>query len=109
MLAGAAGFAGAGSVAEAHVVLLGDSVFDNAAYVGGGPDVVRHLRAALGAGHRATLAAVDGATIADVPHQLAGVPAEATALVVSAGGNDALAEAAVLDALGLAPEPVKEF
>ena len=30
-----------------HVVLLGDSIFDNAAYVRGGPDVIRrpfHLR-----------------------------------------------------------------
>ncbi|MDP8949728.1 MAG: SGNH/GDSL hydrolase family protein, partial [Actinomycetota bacterium] len=27
-----------------HVVLLGDSIFDNAAYVGGAPDVVRQVR-----------------------------------------------------------------
>jgi len=27
-----------------HIVLLGDSIFDNAAYVAGGPDVVRQLR-----------------------------------------------------------------
>ena len=30
--------------AVGHVVLLGDSVFDNAAYVAGAPDVVRQVR-----------------------------------------------------------------
>lgn len=30
-----------------HVVLLGDSIFDNAAFVGGGPDVVAQLRRGL--------------------------------------------------------------
>jgi hypothetical protein len=30
-----------------HVVLLGDSTFDNAAYVAGGPDVPTQLRARL--------------------------------------------------------------
>ena len=80
-----------------HVVLLGDSIFDNAAYVRGGPDVHAHLGAILPAGWRATLAAVDGAVIADVPRQLAHVPADATHLVVSAGGNDALGHADLLD------------
>jgi hypothetical protein len=80
-----------------HVVLLGDSVFDNAAYVGDGPDVARQLRGILPGDARATLCAVDGATLAAVEGQLARVPADATHLVVSAGGNDALREAAVLD------------
>jgi hypothetical protein len=80
-----------------HVVLLGDSIFDNAAYVRGGPDVAAHLAAALPPGWRATLAAVDGAVIADVPRQLARLPADATHLVVSAGGNDALRHADLLD------------
>jgi hypothetical protein len=31
-------------MATRHVVLLGDSVFDNAAYVRGGPDVVAQRR-----------------------------------------------------------------
>ncbi|MGZ8470667.1 MAG: SGNH/GDSL hydrolase family protein, partial [Gemmatirosa sp.] len=30
-----------------HLVLLGDSIFDNAAYVRGGPDVVAQVRARL--------------------------------------------------------------
>jgi hypothetical protein len=79
------------------VVLLGDSIFDNAAYVGGGPDVVAQLRAALPAGWHATLLAVDGAVVADVPRQLARLPADATDLVLSVGGNDALGHAGLLD------------
>jgi hypothetical protein len=73
-----------------HVVLLGDSIFDNGAYVSGGPDVVAQLRVALPAGWTASLLAVDGAVIRDVPRQLARIPAEATDLVLSVGGNDAL-------------------
>ena len=79
-----------------HIVLLGDSIFDNAAYVRPGePDVVRQLRARLPAGARATLAAGDGATAADVRRQLERLPADATHLIV--GGNDALGDIGVLD------------
>jgi hypothetical protein len=81
-----------------HVVLMGDSVFDNAAYVAGSPDVVRQLRAILPLGWRASLSALDGAVIADVLQQLARLPADASHLVVSVGGNDALGEAGLLDA-----------
>jgi lysophospholipase L1-like esterase len=73
-----------------HVVLLGDSIFDNAAYTEGAPDVVRQLRRRLPGGSKATLLAVDGGTTADVREQLGHLPADATHLVVSAGGNDAL-------------------
>ena len=76
--------------AVVHVVLLGDSIFDNAAYVAGAPDVVRQVRQRLPQGSKATLAAVDGSTIGDVRGQLRGVPADATHLVLSVGGNDAL-------------------
>jgi hypothetical protein len=81
-----------------HVVLLGDSIFDNAAYVGGAPDVVRQLREALPSGSRATLAALDGGVVADVPRQLARVPDDATHLVISVGGNDALGQSGILEA-----------
>lgn len=80
-----------------HLVLLGDSIFDNAAYVRGGPAVADQLAAALPAGWRVTLAAVDGAVIDDVLRQLGRVPGDATHLVVSAGGNDALGHADLLD------------
>lgn len=80
-----------------HLVLLGDSIFDNAAYVEGGPDVVRQVREALPPDWRASLRAVDGATISDVHGQAPGIPADATHLVLSAGGNDALGFVDILD------------
>jgi lysophospholipase L1-like esterase len=73
-----------------HVVLLGDSVFDNAPYVPAGGEVVAALRRRLPPGWRATLLARDGAVLAGVREQAGRVPPEATHLVVSAGGNDAL-------------------
>ena len=81
---------GVRAVAMPHVVLLGDSVFANAAYTGGEPDVVTHLRAILPPEWSATLAAVDGATTASVPSQIGRVPRDASHLVLSVGGNDAL-------------------
>jgi hypothetical protein len=79
-----------------HVVLLGDSIFDNAAYVSGGPDVVRQLRGMLPEGWSASLLAVDGAMTRGVPAQVARLPADATHLVLSAGGNDALGASHIL-------------
>ena len=73
-----------------HVVLLGDSIFDNAAYVAGAPDVVGQVRRRLPVGFEATLAAVDGSTMVDVSGQLGRVPEDATHLLLSVGGNDAL-------------------
>ena len=80
-----------------HVILIGDSVFDNGAYVVGGPDVVRQLRECLPAGWRATLLAVDGAKSADIAGQLEQLPKDATHLVLSVGGNDALGYVGVLE------------
>ena len=80
----------------AHVVLLGDSIFDNGAYVRGGPDVVRQLRAKLPANWDSSLLAVDGAVARDVLAQLAQLPGDSSHLVVSAGGNDALAASFLL-------------
>ena len=77
-------------VAVDHVVLLGDSIFDNAAYVAGAPDVVWQVHQRLPQGSKATLAAIDGSKIGDVRQQLRRVPADATHLVLSVGGNDAL-------------------
>jgi hypothetical protein len=79
-----------------HVVLLGDSIFDNGAYVPGHPDVVAQLQSQLPPGARATLLAVDGAITTDVSRQLTRLPGDATQLVASAGGNDALGEAHLL-------------
>lgn len=82
--------------ATPHIVLLGDSIFDNGAYVPGEPDVVEQLRSVLPSGARATLLAVDGAVTTGVPRQLTRLPPDATQLVVSAGGNDALGESHLL-------------
>jgi hypothetical protein len=82
----------------AHVVLLGDSIFDNARYVPGRPPVEEQLRRHLPAGWRVTLLAVDGHVTTDVAGQLAGLPADASHLVVSVGGNDALGYSSVLAA-----------
>jgi hypothetical protein len=79
-----------------HVVLLGDSIFDNSAYTRGEPDVVSHLRTMLPSRWQATLLAIDGATTAGIPSQVARVPRDATHLVVSVGGNDALGQTDLL-------------
>jgi hypothetical protein len=79
-----------------HVVLLGDSIFDNGRYVPGGPAVVEHLRRALPSEWRATLLARDGSASADVFRQLDRLPEDATHLIVSAGGNDALDHSSLL-------------
>lgn len=80
-----------------HVVLLGDSIFDNGAYVGRSPDVIAQVRAELGESWRATLLAVDGNVVGDVAErQIARLPEDATHLIVSAGGNDALGSSHIL-------------
>jgi hypothetical protein len=82
--------------ASTHIVLVGDSIFDNRAYTGREPDVVSHLHTILPVPWRATLCAVDGSTTADVPGQLTGITDDASHVVVSAGGNDALLNRDVL-------------
>jgi hypothetical protein len=79
-----------------HVVLLGDSVFDNVRYVPGGPPVIKQMGKALPPGWCATLLAVDGQSTGHVAAQLQRLPADATHLVVSAGGNDALGASGIL-------------
>ena len=73
-----------------HVVLLGDSIFDNASYVRSGPSLIEHLRRGLPGGWDATLLAVDGSVASDVASQLGRLPDDASHLFVSMGGNDAL-------------------
>jgi hypothetical protein len=73
-----------------HIVLLGDSIFDNRRYTAGEPDVATHLRTRVGTRWKVTLRAVDGSTTRDLEPQLLRLPDDATHLVVSVGGNDAL-------------------
>lgn len=83
--------------ATRHIVLLGDSIFDNGVYVPGRPSVIEQLQAALGEGGKATLLAVDGHVTTSIAGQLVGIPADASHLVVSVGGNDALQHLGILD------------
>jgi len=80
----------------AHIVLLGDSIFDNAAYVPDGLPVIDQVRVWMEEGDRATLLAIDGDCIRDVSRQLTQLPKDATHLFLSIGGNDALGYASVL-------------
>ncbi|WP_374354804.1 SGNH/GDSL hydrolase family protein [Chitinimonas sp.] len=88
-------------VNAAHIVLLGDSIFDNAAYVGDGKPVAAHLADLLGEGWQISLLAVDGDITSQVHEQLAKLPDDAGFLVLSSGGNDALR------AMGRLIEPVE--
>ncbi len=81
-----------------HIVLLGDSIFDNQTYTAGAPDVVGHLRTLLPPPWQGTLCAIDGSTTGDLSGQLERIPQDATHLVISLGGNDALLNLDVLDA-----------
>lgn len=100
-----------------HLVLLGDSILDNAAYTNGGPDVVTQVRGLLPKPWKASLLAIDGSTTNDVPAQVARLPHDATHIVLSVGGNDALIQLEVLDkpvssvaeALGALAEIVADF
>jgi hypothetical protein len=80
-----------------HIALLGDSIFDNASYTGGAPDVITHLRQVLPPGFRASLFALDGSTTSDLEEQLDQIPRDVGRVVVSIGGNDALVNADLLD------------
>jgi hypothetical protein len=73
-----------------HLVLLGDSIFDNGRYTGGGPDVVSQVRGILPPGWDTTLLAIDGSTTDNVADQMQRLPRGATHLVLSVGGNNAL-------------------
>ena len=79
-----------------HLVLLGDSIFDNKAYVNGGLDVVAHLCQQIPEGWKAMLRAVDGSVVENVQKQLADLPDDVTHLIVRVGGNDAILNADIL-------------
>jgi len=80
-----------------HVVLLGDSTLDNGSYTGGSPDVLATLLPLLPSGWRATLLAVDRERTDDVARQLRRLPPDASHLVLSVGGNDALSHSDILE------------
>jgi len=77
------------------LVLVGDSVFDNAAYVNG-PDVRAQVETKMPDDWAVSLLAVDGSYILDVPNQLEQLPDDAQIFIVSTGGNDVLVQTEVL-------------
>jgi len=77
------------------LVLVGDSIFDNAAYVNG-PDVRAQVETKMPDDWAVSLLAVDGSYILDVPNQLEQLPDDAQILIVSTGGNDVLVQTEVL-------------
>lgn len=79
-----------------HIVLLGDSIFDNGRYTMGGPDLISQVRQLIPVGWRASLLAIDGSTSDDVSSQLQRMPTDASHLVLSVGGNDALMNSDIL-------------
>ena len=80
-----------------HIVLVGDSIFDNIVYVGENEAVPDHLRQLLPGKVKSTLLAVDGSFSKEVPDQLKNIPCDTTHIFISTGGNDALAAKSVID------------
>ena len=93
-----------------HLVLLGDSIFDNAQYTSGGPDVVSQVRSLLPPGWAASLLAVDGSMTVNIADQVRHLPKDCTHLALSVGGNNALAEASRLGIsfFGMTGEPTSK-
>jgi hypothetical protein len=80
-----------------RIILAGDSIFDNRAYIAPGePPVVEQVKSILPGGWHAMLLAVDGNVVKDVPRQLDRLPSDATHIFVSVGGNDALGHLGIL-------------
>ena len=74
-----------------HVILAGDSIFDNGIYVKSGePDVSSQLQGLMDEGDKVSLLAVDGHVINNVEGQLRNLPNDTTHLVISVGGNNAI-------------------
>lgn len=103
----------------AHIVLMGDSIFDNAPYVEAGTQVQSRLQSMLGPEDQVSLLARDGSVLADMVGQVAALHAlpEADWLVVSCGGNDVLGlvgamqsgVSSVIEAAGLLADWQAEF
>src|SRR5579859_7539491 len=80
-----------------NVVFIGDSVFDNGSYISGGRNVRWQVENSLPKGWQCTLLAVDGNTVRNISDELARLPKDASHLIVSVGGNDAIDQMGVID------------
>ena len=100
-----------------HIVLAGDSIFDNMAYVNQGQAVIELLTKKSNGDFKATLVAEDGAVTSDLARQFDQMPPDMTHLYISIGGNDALESAYLLaenvstafEAMGIFAKVVEEF
>ena len=100
-----------------HIVLAGDSIFDNMAYVNQGQAVIELLTKKSNGDFKATLVAEDGAVTSDLARQFDQMPPDMTHLYISSGGNDALESAYLLaenvstafEAMGIFAKVVEEF
>ncbi|MBL7003633.1 MAG: SGNH/GDSL hydrolase family protein [Gammaproteobacteria bacterium] len=73
-----------------HIVLAGDSIFDNTRYVDSGQSVIDQLRRKANNNFDSTLIAVDGSITNELNNQFVQLPPDTTHLFISSGGNDAL-------------------
>ena len=81
-----------------HIVLLGDSIFDNKLYVNPSElDVPKQLRSLVGRDCKVTHLAVDGHVTRHIQSQLNNLPSDATHLFLSVGGNDGLGQISSFD------------
>ena len=81
-----------------HIILLGDSIFDNSSYVNPGElDVPNQLRTLVGKDCKVTHLAVDGHVTRHIQTQLNNLPSDATHLFISVGGNDGLGHLSVFN------------
>jgi lysophospholipase L1-like esterase len=79
-----------------HVVLLGDSILDNRPYTTPEPGTAELLQSILGEGWSVELAARDGATMHEMPHQLRRDGGDGGTAVLSIGGNDVTSQISLL-------------
>lgn len=80
-----------------HVVLAGDSVFNNANYVQEGFSVSELLEVALPGNCKNSMIAVNGCFISEVSEQLKQLPEDTSHLFLSCGGQDAITLANALE------------
>lgn len=93
-----------------RLVLLGDSILDNALYTRPEPDTTSHLRMRLAPGWSVDCLAVDGSCMHHVPMQLAELDGRASAAVLSIGGNDVLIDYEALEpTAGVATDVLDEL
>ncbi|MFY0663710.1 MAG: SGNH/GDSL hydrolase family protein [Natronospirillum sp.] len=77
-------------ITKGTLVLLGDSIIDNNAYVAPNQNVTAKLTSELGNDWQISKLAIDGATVREIVQQCGSIPKHTSYIVLSGGGNDAL-------------------